>query len=394
MIEVNDLSVSYGTQRVLQSLSFHVNKGRFLGVVGANGSGKTTLLHALSGLHKQSRDTISLNGRDLKDYSSKELARTVAVLAQESLGAFDTSVYEAVELGRYAHKNGLLQRLNERDRTSIRKAMQETGVAELASFGLMTLSGGERQRVWLARALTQEPKILLLDEPTNHLDLAHQVQLLDYLRALVTKNELTVVAILHDVNMAALYCDEILGLKDGEIEAIGTPHEVLTTERMECLYQTSFIPFFHPEKGTRLFSIRPKEERWIHSQKAKIGVEESNQGFHLELGAGWRLATNQLTDDVFQKATHIVFDESPMLEWHNVLNTRILVAKTRTRWACCVQTHLAEGALLHLLLRLDPLVDSGIELIVASLPGGERVFKRQEDVEHLMEWCQRLLEKP
>ncbi len=255
MIVANNLSVNRGGRPILQQVSFQAKRGRMLGILGANGSGKTTLLKTVTGFYPYQAGSIEIDGKPLATLKPKERARRMAVLSQEEHVSFDVPVYEAVALGRYAHKQGLFTVKGKTDDDIICKAMEETGISDMAERSLLSLSGGEKQRVWLARALAQQPDSLLLDEPTNHLDLAHQVALMEHLTKLLSSQQLTVVCILHDINLASLYCDDVLLLKNGKVVGQGETQSILTRAALENIYGTAFHEWIEPVKGRKQFSV-------------------------------------------------------------------------------------------------------------------------------------------
>lgn len=247
MIKVNKLTGGYAGGEVLKDISFEVEKGELFGILGPNGSGKTTLLKMISGALKANTGSIQLDGRPLGGYSSKELARLMAVLPQHGDQAFPYTVKETVSLGRYAHQKGWLNSWSSEDEEIVQRVMEQTGVARLQGKSIVELSGGEKQRVFLAQALAQQPKILLLDEPTNHLDLSFQKELLDLLKKWAFEEELTIVSIFHDLNLASLYCDRLLLMENGQILIVDSPPEVLKEERVKKVYKTEIKNHPHPE---------------------------------------------------------------------------------------------------------------------------------------------------
>lgn len=227
MIEVTGLCVDLGGKAILADVEFSVARGAFAVVVGPNGSGKTTLIRSLYRSVEPSRGAVLLDGTPVSAMDRRSIARTMAVLRQEPDLEFDFLVQELVLMGRSPHK-GLFDPDSAEDRRTVSEAMDLTDVASLKSRRFSTLSGGEKQRVLLARALAQKPKILLLDEPTNHLDVRHQLDVLHRVRAL----GLTVVAALHDLNLADTFATQVLVLHAGRLAAEGTPEETLTAERI------------------------------------------------------------------------------------------------------------------------------------------------------------------
>jgi len=237
LITVNQVDFAYGLIEAVRDLSFSVTKGEVFGLLGPNGSGKSTVVRLLSRVLNPRSGHISLAGRDLGSYSREDLARQIAVVPQETAIELPFSVLEVVLMGRSPHL-GRFAFERAADLAVAQRVMEQTGVAELATREIHELSGGERQRVILARALAQEPRVLLLDEPTAFLDIKHQVEVYDLVKALSRQNELTVVAILHDLNLAALYCDRLALLKSGHLFCLGTPEQVLTYSNVKTVYET------------------------------------------------------------------------------------------------------------------------------------------------------------
>jgi iron complex transport system ATP-binding protein len=233
-IQTENLAFAYREKPVLDGVSLAVEKGEALGILGPNGSGKTTLLKLLSGVLR-GNGAIKINGQAMRNHSRRELSRLIAVVPQESQISFPYTVGEIVLMGRASHHNPLAFE-SEADREVVRRSMELTEVLPLTDRYLHELSGGEKQRVIIARALAQEPEILLLDEPSAFLDLKHQVQILDLLRRLNRERALTVVAALHDLNLAALYFPRLMILREGNIYRDGTPAEVLTEKTIEEIY--------------------------------------------------------------------------------------------------------------------------------------------------------------
>ncbi|GAA1724148.1 ABC transporter ATP-binding protein [Nonomuraea bangladeshensis] len=207
--------------------------GGLTGLLGPNGSGKSTFLRLLAGLLRPHGGTVLLDGHDLDRLPRRDVARRLAVVAQEVSTDAELTVLDVALLGRIPHRRRLAASTGEDDLVHARRALRRCGVADLEHRRWSTLSGGERQRVNIARALAQEPTELLLDEPTNHLDIAHQLALLDLLAA----TPVTVVTALHDLNLAAQYCDQLLLLHQGRLVAAGPPAEVLTEETVERVYR-------------------------------------------------------------------------------------------------------------------------------------------------------------
>lgn len=247
MIQLTNIAYSIGGSELLQDISLTVSPGEMVAVIGANGAGKSTLMRILSGLIRPSRGSLSLDGKDLFSYSAEEMARRRAVLDQQSVLTFGFSALEVVMMGRTPHMTGARKNLE----ISL-EAMKTTGTDHLAGRSYPTLSGGEQQRVHLARALAQiwEPveggeRYLFLDEPTSYLDLAHQHMALS-IASRCTQAGLGVLAVLHDLNLAANHANRVAVLKKGRLTAVGTPEETLTPEVLRDAFGIETVVSRHP----------------------------------------------------------------------------------------------------------------------------------------------------
>ncbi len=241
-------AVSFSYQRavpILRDISFFVEKGEFLSLVGPNGSGKTTLLRLLDRIFLPDHGSIALGDRPLGRLSRAELARRIAFVPQDSGIQFPFTVYEIVLMGRSPHTRGVAFE-NAHDRAIAREMMALTDIDHLADQPITKLSGGERQRAFIARALAQEPEILLLDEPNAHLDISHQLDVFRLIKKRNTESGLTVLSVSHDLNLAAAYSDRVALLQTGAITAIGAPPEVLTEQRIRQVFNTDVLVDLHP----------------------------------------------------------------------------------------------------------------------------------------------------
>ena len=254
LIEIQGVSLQYDSLPVIKKVSVEVEQGEFFVVIGPNGAGKTSLLKALSGLHPLAEGDIQIHQRSIGDYSRKELARTLALVPQQINADFPFTVVETVLMGRYPHL-GLLAVEGKKDLQLAEQAMKFTEIAHLAGRRLGQLSGGERQRVIIARAVCQQSKILLLDEPTASLDPAHQLRIMDLMERLRHREKITIVMVSHDLNLASTYADRLLLLKDGAVEKIGTPRQVLTQELLSQSYGCTLLVDENPLLGTPRISL-------------------------------------------------------------------------------------------------------------------------------------------
>ncbi len=253
VVSAEALSYSVEAQTLLDSVHLQAEQGQFVGIIGPNGAGKSTLLRALSGMLRHQDGTVLLDGTDLRSLSSKDVAASMALVSQIAPYTHGFTSFELVLMGRYPHL-GRFQIEGSKDNRIARDAMRQTDTERFADRTLDTLSGGERQRVFVSRALAQQPRILLLDEPTSNLDVFHQLKVLDLVRQLVNDG-LTAIAAIHDLHMAARYCDRLVLLSGGRVLAEGTPEEVLTPEAVESAFGVRCAVYPDPITGTLAISL-------------------------------------------------------------------------------------------------------------------------------------------
>jgi len=259
MIEARKIAFRIGRSVILNDVSLRVEAGDIYGIIGPNGSGKSTLLKLLSGVETPTDGEIVLDGKNIRAYGRKETAKRVAVLQQDALPPLGYTVREVVEMGRYPYQDWLGAEKKDPE-PLIRKVMESLDLLRLSDRPVGELSGGERQRVALAKTLVQEPRVLMLDEPTTFLDIGYQLQMMDFVRSWRRDNGLTVVAVLHDLNLAAQYCDKLLALQDGGVAAEGAPGDVLTPELVLGVYGTEPIVIPHPDSGVPQIILRGRHE--------------------------------------------------------------------------------------------------------------------------------------
>lgn len=236
MLEVQNVCAGYDGTEIVHHVSFHLNKGENLCILGANGCGKTTFLRALGNLIPFTGN-VKLEGVELRSMKRRVIAEKIALLSQISGTYFGYSVYDTVMLGRYQHiRKGFSDRPGKADREMVEKCLATVGLSNLADRRINELSGGQLQRVFLAKALAQDPQIILLDEPTNHLDVKHQVELIQHLKKWSESGEHTVIGVFHDINMALQLSDKVMFMKDGCKVAYGAMEEVASRELLEEVY--------------------------------------------------------------------------------------------------------------------------------------------------------------
>ncbi len=244
-MQIENISLSYNHHPVVQNLSFTLKPGELVGLIGPNGCGKTSIIKAISRILSLRSGNITLDGQDLEMISRGQLARLLGVVPQNPALPETFTVMEVVMLGRNPHL-GLLRGESARDMNIAWWAMERTGLSALANRRIGELSGGEKQRVTIARILAQEPAVILLDEPTSNLDISHQIEILDLITGLCREKKLAVLVTLHDLNLAAQYCDRLILLKEGQVHAGGTPEEVITEENIRTVFNAESLVRPHP----------------------------------------------------------------------------------------------------------------------------------------------------
>ncbi|RBP83178.1 ABC transporter ATP-binding protein [Marinomonas rhizomae] len=232
---VNHLSAGYDDKIILQDININIEAGQITSIIGANACGKSTLLRTMSRLMSPSQGQVLLDGKSIHSTPSRQLAQTLGLLPQSPIAPEGITVGDLVSRGRHPH-HGFISRWNKADDNAIAKALETTKTTELMDREIDELSGGQRQRVWIAMALAQETSILLLDEPTTFLDVAHQMEVLDLLIDLNQQQGTTIVLVLHDLNLAARYSDQLIAMKQGQIHAYGTPTNVITEGIIQSVF--------------------------------------------------------------------------------------------------------------------------------------------------------------
>ncbi|MEM4576002.1 MAG: ABC transporter ATP-binding protein [Candidatus Nezhaarchaeales archaeon] len=270
-LRILDVNFNYGAREVLKGVTLTLEEGEFVGLMGPNGSGKTTLLKVINNILKPKSGTVMVNKVEVSKLDVKELAKIFGTVSQEYETSLGFTAFDVVLMGRNPH----LRRLkgeSKRDYEVTIKAMRLTNTLHLADRLFSELSGGEKQRVIIARALAQEPRVMLLDEPTSHLDINNQIEILELLRKLCREEHILVIAVIHDFNLAAYYCDKIVLMKNGRIYSVGRPHEVLTSENVEEVFGIKVSVSRHPITGT--ISITPilKPKTLASNRKKRVHI--------------------------------------------------------------------------------------------------------------------------
>lgn len=259
-ISAEDVHFFFGDSKVLDGINLGATVGRFIGIIGPNGSGKTTLLRTLSKVLKPAKGRILLNGAELSELSQREIARDLAVVPQDTSSNFGFSAFETVLMGRTPHI-GRLQNESKNDKAIAEESMRQTETTHLRNRRVTTLSGGERQKVVIAKAFAQQPKVLLLDEPTANLDIKNQIEIMELIKDAVLQKRIAAIMAIHDINLAARYCDEMILLKSGKIFATGPPKAVLTQKNIKEVFGVDSIVNGSPADGSVfVVPLAPKDK--------------------------------------------------------------------------------------------------------------------------------------
>lgn len=235
MLDVSSIKCNYGNKTVVDDISFTANNGEKVCIIGPNGSGKSTLLKSIVSILDHEGD-VFIDNINLKTLKKKDLANKISYMSQISSVYFSYTVFETVLLGRYAKTTSILKSYTKADKDEVIKALEKVSLLHLKDRLITTLSGGELQRVFLAKVFAQDPDIILLDEPTNHLDFTHQIELIDYLDKWVKENNKIVIAVLHDINLALSFADNILLISDGKMVSFGNKDTILKTDDINRIY--------------------------------------------------------------------------------------------------------------------------------------------------------------
>ena len=230
-LKIENLSFEIDNTKILKDISFNIKKGEFVGIIGPNGCGKSTLLKNIYSLLTPTKGNISIDETPINCFSSKELAKKISTLTQHSGGDFDFSIIDIVLMGRYAHSS-MFSSTSKKDIEIAKEALAKVGLSHFENRSFLSLSGGEQQRVMIARAISGKNDFFILDEPTNHLDIRYQLEIMDIMKSL----DITMFSAIHDMNIAATYCDKLILLEEGRIIAMGTPFEVLSKENFKDVF--------------------------------------------------------------------------------------------------------------------------------------------------------------
>ncbi|HOJ30716.1 MAG TPA: ABC transporter ATP-binding protein [bacterium] len=248
ILELKNVSARYGKKEILHDISFQMKKGHFLGIIGPNGSGKSTLLKTATKIIRQYTGTVFFNGTDIKTIPVHQFAKNISFLPSDIEIAYPYTVKELLIMARYPFTSGF-RNPTSRDIEIVNAVVKQMGLTQFINRTIVEMSEGEKQRVLLAQCLVQQPQLVIFDEPTAHLDIGYQFSFLDLLKQYQENSSLSILAVLHDLNLASQYCDELVMLNEGSVVSAGNPHEVIQYKILEEVYRTNVLVYPHPISG-------------------------------------------------------------------------------------------------------------------------------------------------
>lgn len=389
-LTIDDIDCSYGSVDVLKDVGFAVESGQFLGILGPNGSGKTTLLKSISRVLKPQKGTILIGDENVYKMKTVDVAKQMAVVPQSTPVSFDFTALEVVLMGRNPHM-ARFKMEGKKDLDIAKNSMQLTRTWEFADRPVNELSGGESQRVIIARALTQEPQILLLDEPTTHLDISNQLEIMDLIKHLCETKKLLIVAVFHDFNLAARYCDSIILLNEGKIVAVGKLNETLTSENVKKVFNVDTIVKKHPITGS-LYVI-PISRPIIQKQKSLLvhlicgGGTGSpvmktllDEGYRVTAGVLNLLDTDQETAQLLSVPTTNDAPFSPITDEAHKANLQMI---SKANVLVVTPTQFGEGNLRNLDAAETALKEGTPTILLENGPTEERDFTKGKATKYL-----------
>ena len=389
-LTIDGIDCSYGSVDVLKDIGFAVESGQFLGILGPNGSGKTTLLKSISRVLKPQKGAIFIGDENVYKMKTVDVAKQMAVVPQSTPVSFDFTALEVVLMGRNPHM-ARFKMEGKKDLDIAKNSMQLTRTWEFADRPVNELSGGESQRVIIARALAQEPQILLLDEPTTHLDISNQLEIMDLIKHLCETKKLLIVAVFHDFNLAARYCDSIILLNDGKIVAIGKMNETLTSENVKKVFNVDTIVKKHPITGS-LYVI-PISRPIIQKQKSLLvhlicggGTGSSvmktllDEGYRVTAGVLNLLDTDQETAQLLSVPTTNDAPFSPITDEAHKANLQMI---SKANVLVVTPTQFGEGNLRNLEAAETALKEGTPTILLENGPTEERDFTKGKATKYL-----------
>ncbi len=390
-LTIDGIDCSYGSVDVLKDVGFAVESGQFLGILGPNGSGKTTLLKSISRVLKPQKGTILIGDENVYKMKTVDVAKQMAVVPQSTPVSFDFTALEVVLMGRNPHM-ARFKMEDKKDLDIAKNSMQLTRTWEFADRPVNELSGGESQRVIIARALTQEPQILLLDEPTTHLDISNQLEIMDLIKHLCETKKLLIVAVFHDFNLAARYCDSIILLNNGKIVAAGKMNETLTSENIKKVFNVDTIVKKHPITGS-LYVI-PISRPIIQKQKSlsvhmicgggtgsHVMKTLRDEGYRVTAGVLNLLDTDQETAQLLSIPTTNDAPFSPITDEAHKANLQMI---SKANVLVVTPTQFGEGNMRNLDAAETALKEGTLTILLEDGPIEERDFTKGKATKYLM----------
>lgn len=256
-LTAENVGLKIGDKEILRDINFSFAEGKRTAIIGANGAGKSTLLKIICLLNENFFGRVTLDGKNIKNFGRRELAKVMAILPQEKFAPQDTTVRQLAFFGRFPHRN-FFGGDSKKDSEAVELALNVTRMKELENRKIISLSGGEKQRAWLAMTLAQNPKILLLDEPTTYLDIAHQIEVMEIISNLNKNFGTTIIMVLHDINHVRFYSDEVIAIKNHEIFLYGEPEKILTAETVGKIFEVQAETFTNSDGKKIIFPIAVK----------------------------------------------------------------------------------------------------------------------------------------
>lgn len=255
-VNIRGFFFNYGPKEILRDINLSIGQGEYVAMIGPNGAGKSTLLKCLNRIARGGRGSVELFGKDLNQYSQKEIGRLIGYVSQNREQEFPYTVFEFVLMARYPYLTPLA-RVSKEDQRVVAQVLEMTGMREFAQRKVSTLSGGERQKVYLAGALAQQPKILLLDEPTTHLDPKYHSEIQSTISRICTDSKITILHVTHDFSHIAFWSRRVIAIKGGGVHSSGTPDEILTANSLKDIFEIDFLLVPHPSTRHNIIVVEP-----------------------------------------------------------------------------------------------------------------------------------------
>jgi len=375
ILEIKKLTVGYGERAVLTDIEAHIGKGCFISILGPNGVGKTTLLRTLSRHLERIKGSVIMNGRDIDDYSQKELAKKLAVVLTTKLNTELFTGFEFAAMGRFPHTD-FIGRLSDEDREHVLESLKLVNAGNLANRQMNQMSDGEKQKLYIARAICQDPEYIILDEPTSHLDLKHKMEVMSILRNSCREKNITIIASLHDIDLAARVSDQVALVKDGKILDWGIPEEVLNEENVRSLYDMDTVCY-----DRTLGSIEIKHKSENRKNKTVFCVSGSGNGsvlFRSLMKAGFSVSSGMIHEN------EIDFHVASSLEM-DVLGVKPYTSINNEMIAGCDKVIESADYIIDTGFTIGDLNMGNLEVIKRALEKGKTVYtlRRREEMSSL-----------